>query len=75
VTNYEASILSILEIAMKAQKPLILLTFLGWHLFCQDNTTQRTPNGVLFALVAEMRSVLHDLLYEPTSAIGGMSGE
>ena len=48
------------EIASDSLKSLILLTFPWWHLFCQDNTTQRTPSGVLFALDAECRNAVHD---------------
>ncbi len=36
------SILSTLKFALKFPKPLILLAFSPWHLFCQDNTTLAT---------------------------------
>ena len=46
-----ASILDAHETASKFEKTLILLTFLGWHLFCQDNTKRKTPKWVSFVLL------------------------
>ena len=55
------------EIALDSRKPLIFLTFLPWHLFRKHNTKRRHPLGCLLVLVADMRSVLHDLRVIPTS--------
>ena len=55
-----ASILDAHKTASKVENPLILLTFPWCHLLRMHNTTQRTPFGVLFALVAEVGSVPRD---------------
>ena len=62
-----ASIKDAHKTASKVENPLILLTFLPWHLLRRYNTKRRHPSGCLFVLVAETRSVLHDLRVIPTS--------
>ena len=49
------------ETISKVEKPLVLLTFPPWHLFRKHNTNENHPIGWFFRLIAEMRSVLHDL--------------
>ena len=41
-----ASILAAHEKAANSPKPLILLTFSPWHLFCQDNTNEKSRTKV-----------------------------
>ena len=54
--KWVASIKDALETGLKVQKPLILLTFWGWHLLRRYNTNERHPFGCLFRLVAMKRT-------------------
>lgn len=69
------------ETISKVEKPLVLLTFLSWHLFRKHNTKRKPPNRVVFVLVADfvgwdLSLTAFGTKARPHFAVGeGMSGE